>query len=469
VLSLQSSAAQPVALRYEWEAGARYGFEVEITADHGEEIETLKGTPIVEVTSVTDDGARIRLHNKDLTSVTTPKRQGRSPVRFPSIPRIPSAIGPGFNGHELTLDVRGRVINQRGESQLPFVLGNLAQLLIEPLPADAVETWTQSESTAIRITSEWPPRSPFRRDVDQERLNAEETTTFTLSEVGDDSVILRKEYRLETVEAVNGQPRMELSGSGELTFDRDRRMPSSLTYEAHFIVREDNTEVKYPITVKFRLLTDDELAEDDRRAAEQLAAMKAPPTGEQRETMLADLTAGDINRGRRALIEIQPKEPAADQPDAELAAALAGWLGSDDQSLRHLAAQALEKWGTAEEIPELLAALDDDTQIVVNSAMRALGRLHATEAIETLVAKLADNQSRLAASEALKAMGADAEEPTLKALDDPEWTVRLEACRILEQIGTNKSVERLRTAGRDDENALIRQVSQQAADAIEAR
>jgi hypothetical protein len=369
----------------------------------------------------------------------------------------------------LTLDARGRVINQRGESQLPFVLGNLAQLLIEPFPADAVETWTQTESTSIRITSEWPPRSPFRRDVEKERLNAEETTTYTVQETGDASVTINKEYKLETVEAVDGKPRMELSGDGTLTFDRARSLLSSLDYEANFIVREDNTETKYPITIKFRLLTEDELAEHDRQAAEQLAAMKAPPTGEQRETMLADLTSADINRGRKALIEIQPKEPAADQTDAELAAALAEWLDSDDQSVRHLAAQALEKWGTAEEIPALLDILDDDSQIVVNSAMKALGRLHATDAIETLVAKLAENQSRLAASEALKAMGADAEEQTLTALDDPEWTVRLEVCRILEQIGTDKSIERLRTASSDDENALIRQVSKQAADAIEAR
>jgi hypothetical protein len=458
-------AADPIELRYSWESGARYGYETVITADHGEEVETLQGTPILQVESVSDEGARIKLLNHALHSTTTAKNPARVPFRFPSPPRIPSF----FEGHELTLDARGRVINQRGESQLPFVLGNLAQLLIEPFPADAVESWTQTESTSIRITSEWPPRSPFRRDVEQERLNAEETTTYTVQEIGDQSVSINKEYKLETVEAADGKPRMELSGSGELTFDRHRSLLSSLNYEGNFIVREDNTETKYPITIKFRLLTDDELAEHDRQAAEQLAAMKAPPMGEQRATMLADLTSGDINRGRKALIEIQPREPAADQTDAELAAALAQWLESDDQSVRHLAAQALEKWGTAEEIPELLTVLADDSQIVVNSAMRALGRLHATDAIETLVARLAENQSRLAASEALKAMGADAEEQTLTALDDPEWTVRLEACRILEQIGTEKSVERLRAASSDDENALIRQVSKQAADTIEAR
>ena len=464
---LEAAAADPVELRYRWEAGARHAYEVKVTADHGDAVETLTGTPLLIVESAEDGQARMRLENSQLISVRQAKNPGR--VRIPAAPRIPTDLGRGFRGHELTLDNRGRVINQRGESQLPFVLGNLAQVLIEPLPADAVESWTQTESTTIRISSEWPPRSPFRRDVEQERLNAEETTTFTITDVSADAVVIQKEYRLATIETVKDQPRMELAGSGEITFDRQRQLPTALDYKASFIVREDNQEVKHPLTVTYRLLSAEELAAYDERVAAAAAEMKAAPTGEQREALLADLSSNEVTRGRKALIEIQPKEPPADQMDADLAAALAKWLGSDDQSLRHLAAQALEKWGTSEEIPQLLAALDDDSQIVANSAMKALGRLHATEAVERLVTNLAESRSRLAASEALKAIGADAEDQTLTALDDAEWVVRLEACRILEVIGTEKSVERLRTASQEDENALIRQVSKQAADAIEAR
>ncbi len=460
--------AEPVELRYQWESGARYGFDVEVTADHGEAIETLQGTPILQVQSAEDGQARLQLLNKQLGS-TIKAKNPRTRVRAPVIPRIPTDLGRGFNGHELTLDDRGRVVNQRGESQLPFVLGNLAQLLIEPFPAEAAATWTNTESTTIRITSEWPPRSPFRRDVEQERLNAEESTTFTITDVTDDTVVITKEYRLATVETVKDQPRMELTGSGEITFDRRRRLPSAMDYEANFIVREDNQEVKHPLTVRFRLLSDEELAAHEEQVALAAAERKAPPTGEQRASLLEDLTSGDVARGRKALIDMQPKEPSADQEDVELAAALAKWLSHEDQSLRHLAGQSLEKWATQEEIPELLAALDDDAQIVANSAMKALGRLRASEAVERLVENLSQSQSRLAASEALKSIGADAEEQTLTALDHADWVVRLEACRILQEIGTEKSVEALRTVSQDDENGLVRQVSQQAADAIESR
>ena len=356
VCSLQAAGADPVELRYRWEAGARHAYEVKITADHGEAVETLTGTPILVVESADGGQARMRLENKQLGSITQPKNPGR--VRIPAAPRIPNDLGRGFRGHELTLDTRGRVINQRGESQLPFVLGNLAQILIEPLPAGAVESWTQTESTTIRISSEWPPRSPFRRDVEQERLNAEETTTFKITDVSADVVVIQKEYRLATIETVKDQPRMELAGSGEITFDRRRQLPTALEYKANFIVREDNQEVKHPLTVTYRLLSAEELAAHDERVAAAAAEMKAAPTGEQREALLADLSSQEVPRGRKALIEIQPKEPA-DQADAELAAALANWLSSDEQSLRHLAAQALEKWGTSAEIPQLLTALDD--------------------------------------------------------------------------------------------------------------
>jgi hypothetical protein len=470
LLPVALRAAEPVKLRYGWQGGQRYAFEIEIVADRGEEIETLKGTPVLRVESVDRDGAKIVLQNKDLASTTRAKQPGRGAFRFPSPPRIPR--GPGgpfgaFTGHEMTLDDRGRVVNQRGESQLPFVLGNLSQLLVEPLPAEAEAQWSRTESTGIRISSEWPPRSPFRQDVEKERLNAEETTRVTVEKVTPEAATLKREYRLQTVEAVDGKPRMEFSGSGTITFDRRRNLLSSMDYAANFIVRESNTETRYPITVKFHLLSDAELAEYEAKQARLAAERKAAPQGDERAQLIADLNSGDINKARPAILTLNGKEP--DQPDAEMASALALFLSGEDKSLRSISAQILEKWATDAEIDPLVAALTDDSPVVVNAAMKALGRLRAAAAIDPIAEGLGTNQTRIAASAALIMMGSAAEEKVAGLLQHDDWVTRMEAAKVLKEIGTAKSLEALGSAARVDDNGLVKKFAAEAVEAIEAR
>lgn len=460
-------AAEPVKLRYGWQAGQRYAWEVEIVADRGEDIETLKGTPIFRVESVGQDGAKIVLQNKDLASTTRPKQPARGTFRFPSPPRIPRGPFSAFTGHEMTLDDRGRVVNQRGESQLPFVLGNLSQLLVEPLPAEAEAEWSRTESTGIRISSEWPPRSPFGQDVEQERLNAEETTKVTVEKVTPEAVTLKREYRLQTVEAVDGKPRMEFSGSGTITFDRRRNLPASMDYAANFIVRESNTETKYPITVKYRLLSEAELAEHEANQARLAAERKSAPQGDERAQLIADLNSGDINKARKAILTMNGKEP--DQPDAEMAAALAPFLSGEDKSLRSISAQILEKWATEAEIEALLAVLQDDSPVVVNSAMKALGRLRAEAAIDPIAEGLGKNQTRLAAVEALKLMGSAAEERVAGLLTHADWVTRMEAAKVLKEIGTEKCLTALQAAARNDENGLVKKFAAEAVETIQGR
>jgi hypothetical protein len=467
-----TTAAEPVLLRYGWKAGERFAYQMEIVADKGDETETLKGTPTFVVESVDKDGAKVVLRNKDLGSTTQAKTQGRPPfgIRPPGPPRIPRIGPPGasFQGHELTLDDRGRVVNERGDSQLPFVLGNLSALVFEPLPEKAEAAWKRTESTGISIKAGgWPPLSPFREDVEKERLNAEETTAFTIESVTADAVTIKKDYTLATVETVDGKPRLEFKGQGTITFDRRRNVPARLDYAANFFVRENNREVKFPIKATYRLLTGAEVADLDAKAAASAAELKAAPTGDERSEMLANLKSGEKSRALRSLQALQQKEPAA--ADEEVSAALAEWLTNDDRTYRWLAAQALERWGTEKTAPALRKAIGDDFPVVANSAMKALGRLKDKDAVEPLVAGLADLQKRQAAAAALKSLGVPAEREVRKALEHAEWQVRLEAVRILKEIGTAESVATLKSVGTSDDNALVKREAKEAAKAIEDR
>jgi HEAT repeat protein len=101
--------------------------------------------------------------------------------------------------------------------------------------------------------------------------------------------------------------------------------------------------------------------------------------------------------------------------------------------------------------------------------MKALGRLKDKDAVEPLVAGLADLQKRQAAAAALKSLGVPAEREVRKALEHAEWQVRLEAVRILKEIGTAESVATLKSVGTSDDNALVKREAKEAAKAIEDR
>ena len=168
----------------------------------------------------------------------------------------------------------------------------------------------------------------------------------------------------------------------------------------------------------------------------------------------------------KRLIELQRKSPK--EPDEEIAAALEVYLVTENKSHRFMAAKALENWATTKSTAALLDALDDDFNIVAGSAMKALGRLRAKEAAAPIAAKLSDLRNRVAASRALVAMGSVAEEPVLKQLNNSEWQVRFEACKILSSIGTEKSLKPLQDLA-DDKNGLVKQTAKQAIQKVEKR
>ena len=149
---------------------------MEIEIDHGDEVETQKGTVVLSVVPGSEGQALVSMPPLHLASQQTlkPGRNPFAPGFGPPIPRIP-AMGPpefgAFSGHELKMDSRGRVIAERGEGQLPFALGALVPLIFQPLPEAAEARWQRTENPAIRLTADWPFRSPFRADTETGRHN----------------------------------------------------------------------------------------------------------------------------------------------------------------------------------------------------------------------------------------------------------------------------------------------------------
>jgi hypothetical protein len=379
-------------------------------------------------------------------------------------------VGPprlaAFGGREVTVDSRGRVVSERGEAQLPFAMGDLMELIIEPLPEAAEARWERRGAPAIRTTADWPPHGPLRTALETGRHSAEETVTLEVRAITAERVELARTYALRTVQVVQGGAAMELTGTGTVLLDRKRGLPIDIRHTLVFHERQENREQRYPLTFTCRLLDENELRQQREQAAAAQAAAAAPPAPEEVAALLAELKSGDKTRARRAMATLRQKTPA--KPDDALAEALAGWLADGDGFVRQQAGEALCKWATPVATSALLKVLEGKG-FDARAAAKALGALKEKRAAPLLAAKLTDMSWRMDAAAALKAIGPPAEDAVAKLLRDRDWGVRLEVCRILQQAGSKDSLKALDELAAGDENPLVRQTAKTAADAIRAR
>ena len=157
-------------------------------------------------------------------------------------------------------------------------------------------------------------------------------------------------------------------------------------------------------------------------------------------------------------------------PDARpkvVAAALAS-LRSPEPNTRQRALAALKTWGTAEQVPAVVAALDDDDDGVQRAAVSALGAFKDAGAALPLARHL--DQPRVASVAAgvlmtMKPRDPEVEAAAIKALSSPDRNCRVAACQVLRAIGTPRCVPDLKRAATDSEITVVR-AAERALDAL---
>ena len=134
-------------------------------------------------------------------------------------------------------------------------------------------------------------------------------------------------------------------------------------------------------------------------------------------------------------------------------APLADMLRDPDQRVIPSVLDALAKVGATNAVPEMLARLRADDQVVRGAAARGLATLKAPGAIAALTDALALSQrdglyvARTAALDALTALDPVAAWPLLiAALGDKDWAVRLRAAEDLRKIDANADFAAVRPA-----------------------
>jgi hypothetical protein len=372
-----SASAQSTPLRYDWQPEQNFAYRVKITVDTPTKTETYQGT-IHYTVQAADDDSRSVTYQGGLKQATRWKESAgsRGPgPRFgpPRIP-VPSPFSrSSFRGieqvtNEITLAPSGEVKQLKGDSQLPYLLGNLSLLPFEPLPPPGQREWEVHSDASItekednnRPFPRFGAFDPFGRGQQDEQVqSASESASYSVTSVNDELITVAKTYELKSPAPRADETGFTFSGRGTWLFNRKLHLSESLHMDLKLVVVAENQQTTLPIQLEYQRLGDEELAEiraererqqaELRRKAEEQAQAQAeakrraeaPLTADERTAVLASLRTADAAALSRTLSELAAKSPQ--HPDRQIAAAIEPHLAHSERSLREAAHQALLKW-----------------------------------------------------------------------------------------------------------------------------
>src|SRR5712691_9015066 len=161
--------AQAKSLRYQSKPGQQLAYEIEITVDLPDKVTSYKGVTRYTVDASSAEQLQLTYRGGLNESSKAKAAAAGGGPRGPGGPRGFGPRGPGRPGggppdffskpafagktqttNRITLTTRGGVVAMEGDSQLPYLLGNVSLLPFEVLPSDNEREWTYD--TGISIT-----------------------------------------------------------------------------------------------------------------------------------------------------------------------------------------------------------------------------------------------------------------------------------------------------------------------------
>lgn len=366
------AVGQQSDLRYGPKAGESFGYEIEINVDSNARITTFKGLARYTVSAVT--GEQISLAyvgglSESSKAKPAPAGSGRFPAGFggprgfgdpPGFPGPPGFFGrqefagkhPGTR-NQITLTPTGGVLAMEGDSQLPYLLGNVSLIPFEVLPSAREREWKYDAGVAIQQKdgNNRLPFGPFAQQPNQQQAG-QEVTDYAIQSEDAQKITVKKSYRLSTPQ-VQGKPAFNLSGSGTWVFNRQLRMSESLDFKQQLVIVDGQDQMTVPISITYRRLTAEAIAKLDQEAQQRqkereqkMAAAKqqaeAPLTSQEKQNALASLISGDSSKLDAAFKLLRGKSPK--EPDPEIASAVESLLTHPNPKVQEDAKATLLKW-----------------------------------------------------------------------------------------------------------------------------
>lgn len=179
--------------------------------------------------------------------------------------------------------------------------------------------------------------------------------------------------------------------------------------------------------------------------------------------LLADLRDSDKPATQQRAFEALDKMEATTNR-AAVTVVLEALLNDQLAAVREKAVMALPTWGGKESIPLLIRMLDDPFPVVRWRSMEKLAQMKAAAAA-LAITKTWQHREADKTNKALIAIGPEAEPAVIASLSSSEEYIRLQACRVLKEIGTVKALAPL-TDMLKDQNKNIETIAQDAMKAI---
>jgi len=167
---------------------------------------------------------------------------------------------------------------------------------------------------------------------------------------------------------------------------------------------------------------------------------------------LADLRCYDEHRRRQAVERLKRAKPK--ELRQEIAAALMERLAEEDSWNQREVIEALGVWGGDEIIQPLIDLLQSNDHSLRNTVLEVLARRKDPRVVEAMVGLL--GEFALDVDKHLVTMGPMVEDALLERFDDLNDRGQQEACEILGQIGTEKSIPKLKELARSRDFSLQR-------------
>ena len=376
-------------LRYRWQAGRSYSYQVTVEGETDAFRERHSGT--ISYTAARRDDTVTLTHSGTLFPQRTPKEASVFPSPLAHLRPFSFGFGPDTGAGQVRIEARGRLLEQREGSALPYSLGAVGRMVLEPLPEGETAGWEVSGDREILLEEEAAarPGSFFRRSS-QVRLAGRERGRYTVEKTDTARAVIRKVYELRTLEEHGGAPRLRLSGEGLLTWDRMQGVPRALEFTGTLTESSESLTRRTPVTLRYTL-----------QESPAGSPSVPPPAGSATDTaaLLRDLREGTAveRQGAVSRLAALPADPA-EKP--RVAAALRPLLRDRQPFTRLFAARALKTWGARADSPNVVPLLEDPESSVRWAAVETVGALAHPEGLRALAEMVLEDRDRFFASRA---------------------------------------------------------------------
>ena len=400
----------------------------------------------------------------------------------------------------------GNVSEVEGQADFSLIASSVGRIIFEQLPPQGEKTWKathhrqggfvdelviHSSSDAlnrfsglvpISLRSTYPYQSSLtiRRTL-VARFGVDDQVNYELLQFDDTKAVVKS--TLSSVWNSGDTVVGRVEGEGQYTFDRAQGVITAEYGKYKLQFGANGIEATVPFQLAFTLsdaLTNQQIKErtekNQREAEEQSAKSQADSAArsekqQQENQSKLEKSIATLKKASAPIAEIQQALSDLDRVGIsksfrngvdsthreEIAKALNPLLKRNDDQIRSAAVRAAQYWATATNIPALLEALESEEGFSRSTTIRALAATGGNDKSAAVLAKLMETNSRYDAATGLIAMKQFAEPVVLPLLQSTDSSTRREACRILGDVGGEKSRQALEAmmakSSKDDSNS----------------